>query len=194
MSTLEKVQQELTQLYIELAQCNTKKDALEKQLNPSPTWATKAKNANIRGQILEIESQITKLSKVINTKTIEAEKILIGKEKFDKFLQPIIDAGYLVYDDGQYAYTAQQLRILEECNEVTEGYCLHNPKLFERAKKFFRSQGVSLKSKKLPGNPCLLSTEYKRYITLIASDLRDCCFGNIAPLTVIYDVGIRITL
>jgi hypothetical protein len=194
MTTFEKVEKELIQLYTALTQCDTQKKVLESQLDPNPTWATKAKNANIRDQIAGIQTQISKLKKTIDTKTTEAEKLLIGKEKFAKFLEPILKAGYLVYDDGEYAYTAQQFKILQSCNEISEGCYLHNPKLYKRASKFFRSQGISLKTSKLPGNPVLLDPEYKRFITQVGSDLRACCFGNIAPLTVIYDGGIRLTL
>jgi hypothetical protein len=136
-----------------------------KQLSPTENWSTRVKNGTLRLQIEKLQKDIYQLQTSIDMMQQRLRKEEETKRQFDLFLQPIIEAGFLVYDNGKNAYTAQQLRNLKEFNEVSVGCCLVNPKMFEKAEIYFASKGYNLNSGDLPGDLSLLSEKYKNYIS-----------------------------
>lgn len=88
-----------------------------------------------------------------------------------------LEAGFLIYDNGEYAYTVQQLQFMKLYNDFAEDVCFHDPVLYDDAREYFQKKGVSLKSNTLPGNADFLPIEYKKYIATY-SDLRAHCFGR----------------
>jgi len=196
LSDIGSLQKNIDELGANIAQKQIELDVLIKRLSTIDTWSTKVKNGIIRKQMFDVQNIIYELQKKLcdTVKSLELQET--KRKQFAEFLQPIIDAGFLVYDDGEIAYTAQQLRFLKKHNEITEGSCLHNPELFKKAEKYFVSVGYTLCSKNennantiFPGDLSQLDTKYKNYVNKSLTSLRDCCFNNNRRLTIEYSNG-----
>lgn len=190
MSILSTLQTEMDKLLLCYKQACSQRSNLTLQISSTDTWAAKANNASIRKQILDLDIKIAKLKIFTDLKTSELRTHLDALAKFTQFLQPILKAGYIVYDDGKLAYTAQQLKFLKANNDFMKGFCFHNPTLYEEAEIYFRTQGISLKNKIMPGNPEMLSDEYKKYIESDFTDLRGYCFDKTIALVAHYNIGV----
>lgn len=150
MCSIDKLQKEIDDCNVNISQKQSDLEMLKNQLSAVDTWSTKVKNGNIRTQMSKIQATITELQKIVNTMVESLELQKSKRKQFDEFLKPIIDAGYIVYDDGEKAYTAQQLKFLKDHNNISRGCCLHNPELFENAEIYFASRGYSLGSDIFP--------------------------------------------
>lgn len=194
MCNINKLQKKIDDCCVNIAQKQSDLEMLKNQLSAVDTWSTKVKNGNIRTQISKVQAAITELQTIVNFMVESLELQKSKRKQFDEFLKPILDAGYLVYDNGEKAYTAQQLKFLKDHNNISRGCCLHNPELFENAEIYFVSRGYSLgcpkysekASEVFPGDPSLLSSKYVEYINKTYTDLRNCCFGKERKLSVVY--------
>lgn len=182
MTSINIMQSEMAFMLSELEHIERHTRLLLAQFSVDSTWKTKT-NENFHKKISKLNKQHIKLREQIIIKSSIIKTHIDAEKKFKKFLEPIIEAGYVVYDDGEYAYTAQQIQFMKLHNEFADGYFFHEPILYEKANEFFCHNRVSLKSKILPGNLELLSDDYKKYIATY-SDLRDHCFGRTYPLKV----------
>jgi phage-related protein len=158
---------------------------VESQISPIDNWSTRVKNGTLRTQRQTIQQGIDDLRACIDSVSQLLQEEKEKKKNFEVFLQPIVDAGFLVYNDGKHAYTAQQLKIIRNLNNVDSGCCLVNPKIFEKASDYFSSLGYSLDSEDLPGDSSLLPENYRGFITSIYSNLHDCFCGITRKLDIV---------
>jgi hypothetical protein len=147
------------------------------RLSPRETWSSKVHNGTLHLQIKKLQSEIDELQ---DSKTVLVEQLKKEEEtkkNFDSFLRPIVEAGFLVFDNGKFAYTAQQLRVLKGLNDLSYGCHWVKPSIFEKAEVFLASKGFSLDSGDLPGDSSLLSEIYQKHISNTYTCLRY-CFRN----------------
>lgn len=154
------------------------------QISPIDNWSTRVKNGTLKNHLIKIQNDIDELQASISCVNQKLKDTEQKERNFESFLQPIIKAGFLVYKDGKYAYTAQQLKILRGINEIDHGCCLVNPKIFDKADDYFSSLGYRLDSPDLPGDSDLLPEDYQKYIKSIFS-LYNCFYGITRKLDVV---------